>query len=152
MRIFIGFDHRGEKLAYKLMEELLEKGYEVNQPVDSEEADDYPDISSVVCASVKKNKGSKGILICGTGVGMCMAANKELAMRAVLAHNVADAYFARIHEDANILVLAAGYKDEKNEVKTPSKPLEIVEAFLNTEFEGGRHERRVKKLNKIGKE
>jgi len=152
MKIFIGFDHRGEKLAYKLMEELLEKGYEVNQPIDSEESDDYPDISRVVCAAVRKNKESKGILICGTGIGMCMSANKESSIRAVLAHNIADAYFARRHEDSNVLVLAAGYKDEKYEVKSIVKAEEIVEAFLKTEFEGGRHERRVKKLNKIGKE
>ncbi len=150
-KIFIGYDHRGGKLAYKIMEELLNKGYEVNEPFENNsEADDYPDISRAVCEKVKKTKNSVGILICGTGIGMCMAANKEKGIRAVLTNSEADAYFSRRHENANVLVLAAGYSDGVYEVKSCSRrALRMVNMFLSTDFEGDRHIRRLKKLEEI---
>lgn len=151
MKVFIGYDHRGVNMAYKVMEYLLSSGHEVNEPfLNNDEADDYPDISHVVCEKVKKNKGSIGILICGTGIGMNMCANKESKIRAVLAHSEAEAYFSRRHENANVLVLAAGYDDGKMQVKAQnSKAEKIIETFINTQFEGDRHVRRINKMEDI---
>lgn len=151
MKVFIGYDHRGVKMAYKLMEYLLSKGHEVNEPFDNNDAaDDYPDICHVVCEKVRKNKGSIGILICGTGIGMNMCANKESKIRAVLAHSQAEAYFSRRHEDANVLVLAAGYDDQKMQIKASIPSAEaIIETFISTPFEGDRHIRRIKKMEDI---
>ena len=146
MKIYIGYDHRGTKLAFKVMEYLVEMGHEVNEPFESEEADDYPDIASTVCEKVAKEKGSRGLLICGTGIGIAMSANRNAKIRAVLAQTEADAYFSRRHEDANVLVLAGGYTDSIMTIKTPKNYEKIIDAFLTTNFEGGRHERRVKKL------
>ena len=153
MKIFVGFDHRGRERAYKLIENLVEQGYDVNVPFDSsEEKLDYPDVAALVCGQVKKNKSNVGILFCGTGIGMVMAANKEDKIRAVLAQTEGDAYFARRHEDANVLVFPAGYTDGVKEVKAPRNIEKIVKTFIQTEFEAGRHTLRVKKLNNIGKE
>ncbi len=153
MKVFIGFDHRGAKKGYQIAEFLVEKGYDVNMPCEfGEEPIDYPDTASGVCSLVKKNKDNRGILLCGTGIGMCMAANKEDKIRAVLAQTEGDAYFARRHEDANVLVFPAGYDDGKQTVKSPKNLEKIIEIFLTTEFEAGRHVPRVKKLNNIGKE
>ena len=153
MKIFVGYDHRGTEKAYKLIEFLIDKGYDVNVPCDNQEGIvDYPDILKVVCEKVNKNKENRGILFCGTGIGMNMGANKINKIIAVLAQTEADAYFARRHEDSNILVFPAGYKDEKMEVKCPKNLDKITEVFLTTDFEGGRHIKRVKKLNEIGKE
>ena len=146
MKIYIGYDHRGTKLAFKVMEYLVEMGHEVNEPFESEEADDYPDIASTVCEKVAKEKGSRGLLICGTGIGIAMSANRNAKIRAVLAQTEADAYFSRRHEDANVLVLAGGYTDNIMTIKTPKNYEKIIDAFLTTNFEGGRHEIRVKKL------
>ncbi|MBR2908799.1 MAG: RpiB/LacA/LacB family sugar-phosphate isomerase [Clostridia bacterium] len=146
MKIYIGYDHRGTKLAFKVMEYLVEMGHEVNEPFESEEADDYPDIASIVCEKVAKERGSRGLLICGTGIGIAMSANRNAKIRAVLAQTEADAYFSRRHEDANVLVLAGGYTDNIMTIKTPKNYEKIIDAFLTTNFEGGRHERRVKKL------
>lgn len=153
MKVYIGYDHRGDKLALKVIEWLLENGYEVNEPFDgNEKDDDYPDISDAVCKSVKKDKGSKGVLICGTGIGVAMAANRMMGIRAVLAQTESDAYFARRHEDANVLALAGGYTDGVMEVKQCSrKVMRMLNTFLTTEYEGGRHDRRVKKLEQLGK-
>ena len=153
MKIYVGYDHRGDKLALRVIEWLLNNGYEVNTPFEeSQEGDDYPDIAKVVCKCVKEDQGSVGLLICGTGIGMCMAANKEKQIRAVLAHSEEDAYFARRHEDANVLVLPAGYSDGKQTVKVcGSKTLRIIESFLKTDFEGGRHIRRIEKMEKTTK-
>lgn len=150
MRIYIGYDHNGTKLAFSLMEYLVEEGHEVNEPFESQEGDDYPDIADAVCEQLKNDKDARAILICGTGIGIAMAANRKKYIRAVLAKNDADAYFARRHEDANVLVLAAGYSDGKKEVKSCGKNVaNVVNVFLTTEFEGGRHSRRVNKLENI---
>ena len=149
MKIYIGYDHNGTKLAFDIMEYLISLGHEVNEPFESEEGDDYPDIANVVCENVSGAKNYRGILICGTGIGIAMAANRNKKIRAVLAQTEADAYFARRHEDSNVLVLAGGYTDGVKAVKSCKKFEKIIDAFLNTDFEGGRHERRVNKLEKI---
>lgn len=153
MKIYIGYDHRGREKAYLLSEMLIEKGYDVNMPYDDIGGTlDYPDVLKVVTKEVKKNKENRGILLCGTGIGMVMGANKIDKIRAVLAQTVGDAYFARRHEDANVLVFPAGYSDDKLSVKMPKNSNKIALTFLETEFEAGRHVLRVKKLNNIGKD
>ena len=154
MKIFVGYDHRGVKMAYKLIEKLVDDGYDVNEPYDkSSENDDYPVIAKAVCEKVLKTKDSVGILICGTGIGMAVAANRFDGVRAVLAQSEADAYFARRHEDANVLVFAAGYSDGIKEVTSCNrKAARMVDTFLNTGFESGRHIKRVELLDKIVKD
>lgn len=153
MKIFVGYDHRGREKAFKLIEFLVDKGYNVNVPFeDNNEKIDYPDVAKAVCLNVRKNKENKGVLLCGTGIGMVMAANKEDKIRAVLAQTEGDAYFARRHEDANVLVFPAGYSDGTISVKSPKNIENILGTFLKTEFEAGRHVLRVKKLDNIGKE
>lgn len=154
MKIFVGYDHRGVKMAYKLIEKLVDDGHDVNEPFDANsENDDYPVIAKTVCERVLKNKGSFGILICGTGIGMAVAANRFSGIRAVLAQSEADAYFSRRHEDANVLVLAAGYSDGIKEVTACNRKVaRMVDTFLNTGFEAGRHIKRVALLDKIAKE
>ena len=150
MKIFIGYDHRSVKLAYKLMEHLVGEGHEVNEPFNANSPDDdYPDISRAVCEKVKNTKGSVGVLLCGTGIGMNVAANKEAGIRSAIAKDYADAYFARRHENANVIVLAAGYNDGNVSVTTSKNPEKIVDTFLSTDFEGDRHIRRIKKLDEI---
>lgn len=150
MKIYIGYDHRSVKLAYKLMAELTESGHELNEPFENNsEADDYPDIAMAVCERVQKDKKSMGLLLCGTGIGMQIVANKNDGIRAVLAQTEADAYFSRRHENANVLVFAAGYDDGMYKVHAVKNPEKIIETFINTEFEGDRHVRRIKKLKNI---
>ena len=150
MKFYIGYDHNGTKLAYEIMEFLVEEGHEVNEPYESQEGDDYPDIAKAVCEQLKEDKNARAILICGTGIGMCMAANRYKFVRAVLAQSEEDAYFSRRHEDSNVLVLAAGYTDGNKTVKVcRRKAIRIVSTFISSGFEGGRHLRRVQKLENI---
>ena len=105
----------------------------------SSESVDYPDFAHKLCKEVLKDKNSKGILICGTGLGMSMAANKFDGIRAALCHNEYSASMAREHNDANVLCMGArvvGFGVAES----------IVEAWLNSSFEGGRHQQRVNKL------
>ena len=146
MNIAIGCDHRGFKLKRKLMELLTEMGhtyhdfgsYDTN-PVD------YPDIASKVAGAVSRREFDRGILVCGTGIGMAIAANKFPGIRAALALDTFLARRAREHIDANVLSLSA-------EETTEEKAKEILQAFLTTEFEGGRHLRRIEKIGEIEKE
>ena len=146
MNIAIGCDHRGFKLKRKLMELLTEMGhtyhdfgsYDTN-PVD------YPDIASKVAGAVSRREFDRGILVCGTGIGMAIAANKFPGIRAALALDTFLARRAREHIDANVLSLSAEETPEE-------KAKEIVQAFLTTEFEGGRHLRRIEKIGEIEKE
>tara|TARA_B100001564_G_C20324867_1_gene527437 strand:- start:100 stop:531 length:432 start_codon:yes stop_codon:yes gene_type:complete len=139
-KIAIGSDHAGYQLKEILKEELNQKGIEV---VDfgclSEESIDYPDYAHPVAEYVEQNK-SNGILICGSGNGISMSANKHQGIRAALCWTEEIAQLARQHNDANIVSLPARFI----ETETAKK---IIEAFLNTDFEGGRHERRVSKIS-----
>lgn len=134
MKIAIGSDHRG----YKLKEEI--KRY-LKTPLkdfgcSSEESCDYPDYGFPVAKAVADGEYDRGILICNTGIGMCIVANKVKGIRAALCHTPDDAKKSREHNDANILVLPA---DVQN-------PMEIIDVWLNTEFLGGRHKRRIDKI------
>lgn len=142
--IYLGSDHAGYELKNRIQEYLKKKG---SQPVDIgvfaiEPAADYPDIAHEVAEKVRENSGARGILICGTGIGMCMAANKIKGIRAANCESAEAAKMCRMHNDANIICIGARILDEK-------KAFEIIDAFLDTEFEDEeRHVRRVGKIEK----
>ena len=143
MRIAIGSDHRGFAAKTKLIELLKRLGQEVIDagPLSSESVD-YPDIASLVAAQVSGGTVERGILICGTGIGMCIAANKFPGVRAAPCHDDLTAEMSRRHNDLNVLCLSADMLGEKLIDR-------MVEIWLKTEFEGGRHARRVNKIAKI---
>lgn len=141
MKIAIGCDHAGFELKESLKLYLEDKGIEISDKgAFSLESVDYPDFAHEVAKSLEKKEAGLGILICGSGNGISMAANKHQHIRAALCWKKEIAVLARQHNDANILSLPARFITE-NEAK------EIVDAFLNTEFEGGRHANRVNKIS-----
>ncbi|MEN3046023.1 MAG: ribose 5-phosphate isomerase B [Candidatus Hydrothermales bacterium] len=141
MKVALGADHRGYRLKEIIKKFLIERDYEV---IDlggfSEESTDYPDFAIKVGEKIKEKEADFGILICMTGIGMVIAANKVKGVRAALCRDEEDAYLARAHNNANILTLGA--KDLKDVKEIES----IVFKFLTTPFEGGRHEVRIKKI------
>ena len=142
MKLVIGNDHAGVKFKEKLVKALEERGHEViNVGTDSLESVDYPDIAVLVGEKVLDGEAKFGILICGTGIGISIAANKIKGIRAALVHNEFTAKLARLHNDANVIALGA-------RVIGDELGLACVETFINTEFEGGRHARRVGKIEK----
>jgi ribose 5-phosphate isomerase B len=145
MRVAIGSDHRGVKQKDFVKKVLAELGH---SPQDfgsfAEDSVDYPDIALKVGKAVSTRESDAGILICDTGIGMCIAANKVDGVRAALCADTFCAGRARQHNDANILCLS-GRDDEKT-------LREIVATFLSTSFEGGRHQRRVDKISAMEKE
>jgi ribose 5-phosphate isomerase B len=142
VRIAIGSDHRGfelKKLAIKL---VAEAGHSYEDfGCYSEESVDYPDIAVKVADAVARGDYDRGILICGTGIGMCIAANKVKGIRAALCQNAFGARRARQHNNAQICCLAA----EEGKARVPA----IIETFLTTDFEGGRHQVRLDKIKEI---
>ena len=139
-KIAIGSDHAGYQLKEILKEELNQKGIEVvDFGCPSEESIDYPDYAHPVAEYVEQNN-SHGILICGSGNGISMSANKHQGIRAALCWTEEIAQLARQHNDANIVSLPARFIETE-------KAKKIIEAFLKTDFEGGRHERRVSKIS-----
>ena len=139
MHIAIGCDHRGLNLKEFVMKLIAETGHSYEDfGCHTTDSVDYPDIAKKVAAAVANGDFECGILLCDTGIGMSMAANKVKRVRAALCHDAFSACRARQHNDANILCLAAA----KEEEPTP----EIIDAFLTCEFEGGRHLRRVNKI------
>ena len=142
MKLVIGNDHAGVEFKEKLVKALEERGHEViNVGTDSLESVDYPDIAVLVGEKVLDGEAKFGILICGTGIGISIAANKVEGIRAALCHNEFTAKLARLHNDANVIALGA-------RVIGDELGLACVETFINTEFEGGRHARRVGKIEK----
>ncbi len=111
---------------------------------DGSESVDYPDYAAKVAGAVSRGEAATGVLLCGTGIGMSIAANKFPGVRAALAHDVTTARMARAHNDANVLVLGGGLLGERAIV-------DIIEAWVQTPFEGGRHQRRVDKINALDK-
>ncbi|HJX03516.1 MAG TPA: ribose 5-phosphate isomerase B [Dehalococcoidia bacterium] len=139
MRIALGSDHRGYRLKGFVMDFLRESGYELKDfGAYDEKPLDYPDIAFELAAAVSRGEHDFGILFCGTGIGMCIAANKARGIRAAVCSSVLDARRARQHNNANVLCLR-----EDGEHKLV---MEIVNTFLLTPFEGGRHERRIQKI------
>ena len=141
MKYFIGTDHAGFEVKPFVIEYLQKKGIEVEDlGCYSKESVDYPDFAHKVAKAVLENPGSMGILICGSGIGMSLAANKHKGIRAALCHDYYTAAMARRHNDANILCFGARIVG-KGEIES------ILEAWLTHEFEGGRHQRRVEKID-----
>lgn len=143
MRISIGSDHGGFLLKEELKKHLLEESFEVlDCGCDSQESVDYPLYGMRVCKNVQTKKTELGILICTTGVGMSITANKHHGIRAVLAHNADMAEYARRHNDSNVLCFGSKYFQI-------SEAMAMVKAFVEAKFEGERHERRVNLIQKL---
>ncbi len=138
--VALGADHGGVDIKQTIKEHLEKRGLNlVDLGTSTRESTDYPDYAKAVGHLVADGKAGLGILVCTTGIGMSIAANKVHGVRAALVHNEETASLARRHNDANVLCLAGKYT-------TPEQAVKIVDAFLNAKFEGGRHERRVNKL------
>lgn len=143
--VYIGCDHAGIDFKDELVKWLNENGYApVNCGCNSGETADYPDIAESVCKKLLLDKGSLGILVCGTGIGISMAANKIKGIRAAHCHDHFCAKYTRLHNDANVLCMGA-------RVIGIGIACELAELFLTTEFEGGRHAGRVDKIMALEK-
>lgn len=144
-RIALGADHRGFPLKEEIVRFLEKKGFTIlDFGTNSEESCDYTDFVLKAAEAVKQRKAERAIAVCYTGIGSAIAANKVKGIRAALVQNVKQAGLSRAHNDSNVLVLGAGF------VK-PAEALKIVETWLNAEFEGGRHARRVAKISRYEK-
>jgi ribose 5-phosphate isomerase B len=143
MQIVLGSDHAGFNLKEAIKKYLADQGYEVEDVgTHSLDSTDYPDYAAMVAKAVSEGHSPRGVLVCGSGVGMCMTANRFSGVRAALAPTVEHARLGRAHNDANVLCLG--------ERLTPQdEALKILEIFLNQEFEGGRHQRRVEKIDSL---
>jgi len=143
MRIAIGSDHRGTSVVARLEEWMRGEGHQV-LPVGvcTGESCDYPDAAWAVARAVAGGDADRGVLVCGSGIGVSMAANKVDGVRAALVHEAEAATMTRRHNDANVLCLSG-------ERVSPQQAVGIVHAFLETAFEGGRHARRVAKMAAI---
>ena len=136
-KIFIASDHAG----YDLKQNLLNQFPQIltNLGTNSDQSVDYPDFAHILVNEVKSSSNNLGILICGSGVGMSIAANRDPNIRAGLVHNAEIAKLVRQHNDANVLVLPGRFIDVQEAIK-------CVENFLNTKFESGRHKKRIDKI------
>lgn len=142
MRISIGNDHAGVEYKNYIKEYLLAKDMEVNNyGTDSLDSVDYPDFAHPVSNDVNEEKSDLGILICGSGNGVCMTANKYKNVRAALCWNKELALLSKSHNNANIVCIPARFIEKE-------EALEIIKTFISQKFEGGRHERRVNKISK----
>ncbi len=140
MKIALGADHGGFRLKEHLRVRLTEEGHQVvDQGTQSEESTDYPDYARLVAESVSRGEVDRGILVCTTGVGMSIAANKVQGVRAALGFNDEEVRLTRQHNNANVLALGQKFVTEE-------AADQMVQTFLTTDFEGGRHERRVGKI------
>lgn len=143
MRIAIGADHAGYALKEVLIAHLRERGVEVvDFGTHGTDSVDYPDYARAVAEAVARGEADYGVLICGTGVGMAITANKVPGIRAAAVSDVYSAKMSRAHNDANILCLGG-------RVVGPGLAIEILEAWLHTPFEGGRHARRLEKIRRM---
>ncbi len=139
-KIVIGSDHAGFKLKQDIISHLRKK-YDVEDVgAFSEDSVDYPDFGFAAAKKIEQKEADIGIVICGSGIGISIAANRNPAVRAALVHNEEAAKLARQHNDANIIALGARMTDAATAVK-------LVDIFLATPFEGGRHAARVEKLS-----
>tara|TARA_B100000575_G_C22841501_1_gene493145 strand:- start:243 stop:668 length:426 start_codon:yes stop_codon:yes gene_type:complete len=139
-KIFISSDHAGFKLKEFIKEYLIKKKLEFKDlGPNNENRVDYPDFAHKVARKVKVNKNNIGILVCGSGTGMNIAANKHKNIRAAQCFSLRSTKLSRLHNDANIITLGSRLLTKKN-------ALNCVGIFLNTKFEGGRHKKRLKKI------
>tara|TARA_B100000989_G_C19512396_1_gene459795 strand:+ start:194 stop:628 length:435 start_codon:yes stop_codon:yes gene_type:complete len=141
MKIVIGNDHAGVEIKRKIEKHLIRKGYKViNKGYDGKESVDYPDFIHPVSKEVKKNKEDRGIIICGSGNGAAMVANKHKGIRAAICWSEEIAALARQHNNANIASIPSRFLNEKEIIK-------IIDVFINQEYEGGRHQKRIEKID-----
>ena len=146
MKIAIACDHGGFKLKQAVIQELKRLGHEVEDfGTYNEESCDYPDYARKAAKAVASGECEKGVVICGTGIGVSITANKVKGIRCALCHDVYSAKKTRQHNDANMLAMGARVIGE-------GLALEIVDAFFTSEFEGGRHIRRIEKMMALEKE
>lgn len=144
MKIFAGSDHAGLTLRKRLIERLIELGHTVvDLGTDRMESCDYADFAHAVARAVTADPAARGLLVCGSGIGMSIAANRHPGIRAALVQSGLEARLSREHNDSNILVLGARIIGE-------AVALDALETFLVTEFSGGRHTFRVKKIEERG--
>jgi ribose 5-phosphate isomerase B len=145
MKLAIGSDHAGLDLKNRVLALLKQKGVQVEDyGTNNEESVDYPDYGMQVAEAVSKRKVDRGVLLCGSGIGMSIVANKYPKVRAALCYDTETARLSRQHNDANILVMGGRLLKE-------AQAMEIVKIWLETEFEGGRHARRIQKIHEIEK-
>ncbi len=145
-KLAIGSDHAGYNMKEDLKKMLIELGYEVEDMGTHDTAScDYPDFAAAVARAVAKNQAVAGVIVCSTGIGVSMTANKVHGVRAALVHHAYEAEMTRRHNDANVICLGAN-------ITGPAIAREAVKTFLNTDFEGGRHQRRVDKMMAVEKE
>lgn len=139
--IAIASDHAGYDLKMVLKQELGDLGFEVlDLGADSKESVDYPDFGYAMAGAIRDGKASRGVLVCGSGIGISMAANRHTVLRAALVHDSLGAKMSRLHNDANVIVFGG-------RMIGSDTALDCLQAFLETDFEGGRHARRVDKLS-----
>ena len=140
--IAIGCDHAGVEMKKAVIEALSEKGFELRDMGTDGEPCDYPNMAKAVCKLVASGECEKGILICGTGIGMSIAANKVKGIRAALCSDSFSTRYTRLHNDANVMCMGA-------RTLGPGLACELAEIFLTTGFEGGRHQRRIDLITDI---
>ena len=137
--IFIASDHAGYKLKKYIISKLSKKNKILDLGPKSNHSVDYPDFAKKLAKKVAIKKGNFGILVCGSGMGMAIAANKTKNIRAALCYSVKNTKLSRLHNNANIITLG-------ERLISKSKAINLINVFLTTKFEGGRHLRRVKKI------
>lgn len=143
MRIAVGADHAGWPLKEILVNHLIDQGWDVEDfGTFGPDSVDYPDYANKVAVAVANGNVERGLLICGTGQGMCMVANKTPGVRAAVAHDVVSARLSRQHNDANVLTMGG-------RIIAPELAEEVLDVWLATAFEGGRHVRRLQKIEQI---
>jgi len=143
MKVAVGSDHAGFALKELLAAHLLDGGHEViDVGTDSTESVDYPEYGAAVGRSVTSGEAERGLAVCGSGIGICMAANKIPGVRAATVHDVTSATFTRLHNDANVMCVGERFIG-------PQVALDALDAFLATEFEGGRHARRTGAIDQL---
>jgi ribose 5-phosphate isomerase B len=143
MKIAIGADHAGFELKEKIKAHLQQQGHELtDEGTVSNDSVDYPDFAAKVAHDVKEKRAELGLLVCGSGIGMTIAANKVHGIRAANLNNVLEAQLSREHNNANVAAVGARLVKEDDAIQ-------IVDTFLKTPFAGGRHERRVEKIAEL---
>ena len=143
MKIMIGSDHRGFRCKQELTQQLVALGHTVQDVgCDSEESCDYPDFAEAVACAVADGRADRGVLVCGTGIGMSITANKVPGVRAALCLDEVTAEISRKHNNANVLCLAGDIANRHTIGR-------MAEVWLATEFDGGRHERRLGKVREV---
>jgi len=143
MKIVLASDHGGYELKEVIKKHLIDGGYDVTDlGTNCEDSVDYPDYGYAAGEYVADGKADRGIVFCGSGIGICIAANKVKGIRCALVNSVEMAVLAKSHNDANIISLGG-------RLTAPDLAIEIVDTWLNTKAEGGRHQRRIDKLNQL---